>query len=492
MALALAIGLSRFRSGGDLSDEGFLAYGAQRVIGGEIPNRDFFSLQPPLSFYTAAAIFKILGTSLASLRVFGLAIYLTIPVISYAIIRCFVSASNRGAALLGALPNLLFTLSLSNFVPLAVWQGIAATMLAAWLFLLAALRSNRWLAFLAGMATAISALLRHDQAFYFCLAVAAFAVALWFTDRQKAWQIFSWWLFGIVLFSLAPLFYFGHAGALPWMFRQLIAFPLTTYAKTSSIPFPRWHASQALAHQLLISLWFLPPIFYVAAGIWMAQRVLRRGLTREDAMFIFLLAWAALFYAQVLTRSDIYHLLITLPPFWILTTIGWKRLVDFAGNGRLTAAPTVAAIVIPVALAVSFFWTVRPLMLPDVFSTTSLIDLPRGGVRVEVGNAVTQFVRDIQKHAPPERPILSLPYQPMFYFLSERRNPTRWNYLWPGDQTESDHRELIAEARRDPPAIVILFRENEMQSYAPTIVDYVHEDFAHYASAGDFTIYLPR
>ena len=41
---ALAIAYPRWRAGIDWRDEGLLAYGAVRVIEGEIPHRDFVSL----------------------------------------------------------------------------------------------------------------------------------------------------------------------------------------------------------------------------------------------------------------------------------------------------------------------------------------------------------------------------------------------------------------------------------------------------------------
>src|ERR1019366_6838195 len=49
LLLCLSFGLARYRSGIDLADEGCLAYGAVRVMDGQMPNRDFVSLQPPLS-----------------------------------------------------------------------------------------------------------------------------------------------------------------------------------------------------------------------------------------------------------------------------------------------------------------------------------------------------------------------------------------------------------------------------------------------------------
>src|SRR6266403_1173431 len=84
---ALAIAYPRWRAGIDWRDEGLLAYGAVRVGDGEIPHRDFVSLQPPLSFYTTAGVFKLFGTSLASLRIFGLSIYLLLPLLIYGVGR---------------------------------------------------------------------------------------------------------------------------------------------------------------------------------------------------------------------------------------------------------------------------------------------------------------------------------------------------------------------------------------------------------------------
>lgn len=118
--------------------------------------------------------------------------------------------------------------------------------------------------------------------------------------------------------------------------------------------------------------------------------------------------------------------------------------------------------------------------------------LERGGVRVENAEATADVVRAVQKYAPPDRSILCLPYQPMFYFLCERRNPTRWNYLWPGDQTASDHEGLILQAKNDPPAVVLIMKEQVMSSYASAILDYVHAGYRRVGDSGDLAVYLPR
>jgi hypothetical protein len=80
----------------------------------------------------------------------------------------------------------------------------------------------------------------------------------------------------------------------------------------------------------------------------------------------------------------------------------------------------------------------------------------------------------------------------MFYFLCERRNPTRWNYLWPGDQTARDHERFIEEAERDPPAVVLLSDQRELDTYAPAIVAYVDAHYIRTDQVGRIAIYVRR
>jgi hypothetical protein len=54
------------------------------------------------------------------------------------------------------------------------------------------------------------------------------------------------------------------------------------------------------------------------------------------------------------------------------------------------------------------------------------------------------------------------------------------------------HNALIAQARLDPPAVVLLTGEADMARYAPAIVDYVHTEFERAANLQQYVIYLPR
>lgn len=497
------MGLPRYRSGIDLGDEGFLAHGADRVNAGQLPHRDFVSLQPPLSFYTAAVAFKIFGTSLASLRILGLGIYLLVPLLMYGIAR---TAINQALALAAAIPAVFLGIPFFNFVPFAVWQGITATLVAVWLFLWAIKqdRQRQLLALTSGMLTAASLLFRHDQGLYLMVSISAYSLALAYApDRVVSTailkRVFVFWLLGVVGVILPLGVYWHIQGALPQMFQQLVVFPITTYATTSSLPFPPFSAEIFSLQNMLAVFYYLPPLMVLITVVWLLKQIRRSRFHSREAFFVFLLVWTALYYCQVLTRSDLNHLLITLPPFLILCACGWGVLLNQLDEPGLKAAQSqrpafatkMAASIFMGALGAGFLFLTKPVFLPEPPKAEELVQLERAGIRCDIALRLKNLVHNVQNHVPADRSILCLPYQPMFYFLCARRNPTRWNYLWPGDQTSEDHAALIQQAKADPPAIVLIMGEDVMSRYAPTLLDYVHAGYRAVGTNGELVIYLP-
>jgi hypothetical protein len=489
ISLCLFVGLPRFRSGIDLMDEGSLAYGAVRVMEGQVPNRDFVSLQPPLSFYTAAAMFKFFGTSLVSLRILGLGIYLLIPLLTYGIAR---NMAGRTLSLAAAIPATILGLPYFHFVPFAIWQGVTATAMAV-LFYFWAMRSGSWswLGLLAGVMTAASLLSRQDQGLYAAISIVAYTLVLKkLVSKETHRRAFGWWVLGVVVGILPWGIYWCAEGALPGMFKQLIVFPVTTYAKTSSRPFPMFSFQEPLVQNAIVGLYYLPPVVQILAAFWLWKQSRRGRWQLREAGVTFMLVWSGLYYCQALTRVDKFHLLIALVPFFILCACGWRAVLDSLEKVVSTTARRVLSAVAAGAVAL-FLLSTKPVFLANEVSPEEM-SLPRAGVRADGGAGLADFIRMVQASAPAGRSILCLPYQPMFYFLCERRNPTRWNYIWPGDQTAEDHATLIQQARRDPPAVVVIAGEADVRGYAPAILDYVHAEFKKTGEGSGYSVYLPK
>lgn len=487
ISFAIIIAYPRWRAWVDWRDEGLLAYGAVRVMNGEIPHRDFVSVQPPLSYYTAAIVFKLFGTSLLSLRVFGLSIFLLLPLLIYAVARKFVGPL---ASLGAAAPACILGMPYMRFVPFAVWQGITVSF-AAMLLLVWAVRSKRrWLAFPAGMLVVISGILRHDQGFYTAVAMMVLVVALSFaqTGPRNLQRLLLLWLGGIAIVGIPLLIIWWRTGALPETFRQLVVFPFATYRKTSALPFPILFKQRSFLDAATALLFYIPPLVQLVAAIYVVQSIVRRRFYFDEAVLTFFVVWSGLFFLQVLVRSDVTHLLMTLPPFFLLAAFAWSILRKMTANHKVDILLSSALTIV----AALYLWIIRSVALPDMSHETDLLNLRRGRVRIANASGIANFFQSLQAAIAQDRSILALPYQPMFYFLAERRNPTRWNYLWPGDETEQDYQTLMAEAERDPPAVVLLSEQKEVASFAPTIIDYVNAHYEQTGSVGDINIYVRR
>lgn len=471
---------------------------------GQIPGRDFVSLQPPLSFYATAIVFKFFGVSLASLRALGLLIYVTIPLLIYLITRRMLSPAYSLAA---SVPATVMGIPYFNFVPFAVWQGIVASLAAAYFFVRAVTGGKHYWAFPAGLFTALSLLSRHDQGFYLIMAFLLYIVALKYAEsdpvlRPDPGVLLKFWVSGILVVLLPSGLYWFMSGAVSHMVDQLIVFPLMIYAKTSALPLPSFTSDMTFIQSAIHFLFYVPMIVGIMTAIWLLKRIIGRSFYLREARISFLLVWSGLFYCQVLTRSDLHHLMISLPPFFILCVCCFQLIVEKmeqalgraedkkgVGSGMFEMAKK-AVIVMIAAGALWFMFSAKPLFFAGP-GTLKKIDLARGGVYVQNADMIVEIVRTIQRYAPPDRSILSLPYAPMFYFLCERRNPTRWNYFWPGDQTEEEYEAFIRQARKDPPAVILLEGESRMNRYASAVVDYVKSDYRKAGHFMDLDIYTP-
>ncbi|HLA89428.1 MAG TPA: hypothetical protein VJL28_03220 [Gemmatimonadaceae bacterium] len=153
------------------SDDGVLAQGAERVMRGELPHKDFVALWSGGLDYLNAAAFRLLGPSLATLRTVVAAAWLVALAALFVAARHLVSAWAAAALTLCAA---LWTLPLSPH-PLPSWYNLAFALLgvAAVLQFLRA-RSRAWLA-AAGLAAGASCAVK-IVGLYFVAAVLLFLV----------------------------------------------------------------------------------------------------------------------------------------------------------------------------------------------------------------------------------------------------------------------------------------------------------------------------
>jgi hypothetical protein len=178
--------------------------------------------------------------------------------------------------------------------------------------------------------------------------------------------------------------------------------------------------------------------------------------------------WIALFYGIGAVHHEIpLYLLWALPPL----------LAAF--HRELPRAPRAWRTVGLAWLAASAFVALRydrphtiwyegaeSVMAPRNHPRPEVPVFPGVGIKVSAPEAddYGRIVAVIHEHARPDESIFSFPTHPEFYVLAERRNATR--YVFAGTSLYSEARvdSLIADFRRDPPAVILYLPRDKYNS----------------------------
>ncbi len=229
-------------------DEAIPTYGAARVLNGEIPYRDFWTIYAPAQFYALAGLFKIFGPSIRVERVYD------------AVLRSLLAA----LAFIMAMRLTSVRWALAVWLAVAVWlkylgyyayPNIPAVLLAlSSLYLLFGFFNMdvpKMRLFASGVLAGLAVLFRHDTGFY--LILAEFLVFLPFAffhglpkgdtegllKRLAMLPLFALaYLLGVVL-ALAPAAaYFLDAVPASVLVYDLVVFPFKVFPAVRRIPFP--------------------------------------------------------------------------------------------------------------------------------------------------------------------------------------------------------------------------------------------------------------
>jgi hypothetical protein len=433
-----------------IGDEGMLVYGAQMVTQGALPYRDFFEVMGPGSFYWLALFFQVFGTTIAVAR--GLLVVTAAVVIL--LIYWMTRRVYRGPFEL--LPSLLF---LAIGVPLWAgtshhWDAIFFGLLAVAAFFLWQDRKRTWFLALAGALAGVTSCFMQPKGLYLVLALL---LAVWINARRAgAAASRTWAHLGILLGSYAAvggvvLLCFAVAGGLHDLIDANLLWPLQNYSNLNVCPYGYGLMEVLFPSYVKVLDYLLPfPVNRIAGGLILVPfalvyclPVLLVGLTgvwcrrRENRSRIFsavlLPYWTAdlALWVSELHRKDFMHLIYGAPLQLILFMVIWhynfaaKKMLNAVGLGLLS-------------LSVLAFGALNGLLAA---SASEIITTRRGAVYAFKQDPALNF---LIKHTKPGDYVFVYQYYPMYYFLADVKNPTRYFTLVSNFHTDAQFYEAIA------------------------------------------------
>jgi hypothetical protein len=443
--LALAVvGLLVFlprRVGINLSDEGFLWYGVQRVLAGEVPMRDFQAYDPG-RYYWCAALTPLVGDGVLGVR--------------------------AAAALFAAGGLALALLVAARFARHPLELALCALVLGLWLFPRhklfepALASAAAWFALRlfeapsvrahlsAGLFVGASAFFGRNHALYAGLALGASALLVaWKRPELRGPRPFGALALGVAL-GLVPLVGMlllvpGFAGG----YRRSLELVLEHGANLAlPYPFP-WRepwsslAGWELAGRAALAAAFLAPFVLLPLGLVLSLRTPGRDLAERAPLLAATLV-GLVYVHHVAVRSDPPHLAQCFAPLALLAL----ALPTLARPGVLRAGAWTLVLALSAAAASEANPALAPFR-PD--ARGALVDCTVAGERLRLAVPQARTFEALQTFA--QRELGDAPLwvvnQPTLYAALGRRAPSWWLFFyWPEDEAaQRMHVRMLEEER---------------------------------------------
>ena len=397
------------------TDEGTLVEGAMRTVHGQLLGRDFFGVVGPGTFYWLALFFKLFGVTFLASRIClfvsslgtALSLYFLSRRVcrSYQLLPCILVFATYFC---GLWPTISHHVDSNCFALLAVvcmvlWQD----------------SRRNWLLVAAGALAGATTLILQPKGI---LLLLAFLVWLWIQHRRQSTSLTALvWVTGACLGVVGSMLtYFWSQGALGDLIYANVVWPSRNYGPTFSVHyasfildyFKHWvvpmHGVNWTIGMAVVLV--IPFLFVAALPALLLPLGVRLGVRKiEGVITLYWLAGSAFWFSE-LHRKDISHLVYGSPLLIILCIF---YLQESRNQGF--------------SLALQLLY-IASVCLAGANLIVALVARPMATRVGEVHIAAYDPVLTaIDEHVTSGGEILIYSYSPMYYFLSNTTNPTRYS-----------------------------------------------------------------
>ena len=444
-----------WRYGFDLADEGYYWYGAQRMVHGDMPMRDFMAYDIGRYAWTAG-VMQLLGeTGIVGARV-GAALYQGFSVV----IGVWLALRALDGKLTGR-SKILFAFVVALILNLWVYPyykvfdyGTSIIVVAMLVMMLTCRSAKRW--FAAGVVLGLAAIIGRNHGVYGALAASMLLCFLIFKQRSAGSLLRPALAFMAgTLAGFSPTFVLcalvdGFAAGLIASIIDLIDSGATNIALP--VPWP-WTVDRAKIGWLLWAMGVMQGLGFIAIIVlpFMAIcAVVRRPLEHFSASDALMLcaSFAGLAYAHyAYSRADLIHLALAVAPLMLLVLVAGARYAGVA----LTS-------VVVLGVSVIMLTPEKP-MLAKLILKKTLASISVNGSALYVFPGVDVRLREVEQvftTLPHTRDnFLAIPDSPALYAIYEKRMPI-WEIYSLSTRNAAFEAPELARLKEAAPEVVFL------------------------------------
>lgn len=434
-------------------DESFILAGADRIVKGEVPHKDFSSEYPAGQLYTLAALFKVFGTSVITERIYDIFIRSLLSLSVFLIIRLF---SSSLYAIAGWAMSLIWVLH-SSSPAYSVIPSMLFILVGIHLFILHIKEQKSAYIVLSALSIVCAICFRHDLGGYTAI-VMSIVLLLRIITGVQSWKPLTLFLTSAVVAALPIIIFFVIYSDLRAALTDLVLIPMT-YREYQALPYPP------------LSRWNLP--FYIFplvlfGGALSSIILIMRNRDNWRAYTILLISLTGIFCInQVTMRSDMIHLFpvaltgILLAPILLFTLLRelslnrWKKIViSMLFVIMFTVSLSKPYVIIDMFLSRTNGYFVKQVS-PDVERAKYSV------VQPDIKKVVSYIKKNTSRH---DYIYVGVKNHDQFitnyiiiYFLADRNYASKYHILNPGVQTTlQTQQEMVNEFKIRPPRLIVL------------------------------------
>jgi hypothetical protein len=486
-------------------DEGVAVFNATRIMNGDFPYKDFWTVYPPGQSIALAAIFKIFGSSLLVSRLFDTFVRLIIAFSVWLIAKRISTHTLAYFAFFATILMLGYVRSYSYIG----WSALALSLITILSFLKFTENSRKYQLLLTGSLIGITSFFRWDFGLY--LGVSLVATLILFQryrvnndSRHMNRALLPTSEVTILVGSTLAVViiyygYFSFESGFSNLWEQVIIFPTTKLHSVRNTTYP---SLLSFYPDLINWLQFYFPliVYSIALSIY-AHYIHRKHIilsTSYSGRFVVTIL-GLLFFAQALSRFDNVHVLPTsllaiLVVFSLLSPDIFNYLSQAIKLVLLLLLTIIVAlyVFIPISYISSYLKFFPPMECYSQIKKASCVPLRSDqeqaieyimahtleGETIFVGNRRHDliYINDIG-----------------FYFLSDRKSPSRYDELHPGVATTLPvQKEIVYDIKTKNVRWIILLNLPESGGLTSSRIsyldDFIQSKYSPVAEFGDYQI----
>lgn len=447
----LAVFFWEGHQGFSMSDEGFLWYGAQRVIAGEVPFRDFDSYDIG-RYYWSAAFMSLLGDNgIVALRISAIIFQALALCIGFLVI---IRYSTKQSIIYWAI----------LMITLMVWMvhrhklfdmSIPIILISSLSFLVDKPSRHRY--FLTGLTVGLVAVFGRNHGLYGAL--GSFSIILYLNIKHKNTTTlitaFSFWLLGIIAGYLPVLAFLVFVPGFALAFWKIISPVLLFKIQATNIPLPvpwPWRLSFEqmsvdLMSDMIMGTYFISIIvFGIFSVVWaISQRIYKK----QVSPILLASAFMALPYSHyAFSRADLSHLAYGIPPFMIgLFTLLAEQSKKIKWSFAVLLCGTSFFLMLPV----------HPGWNCTVRNHCVNVKVADDNLKVPFKTAIIlkDLNRLVQQYAPQGQNFICAPFCPAAYAVVGSKSPI-WSIYATGSSNSEFQQAEIERIKVAKPSLVII------------------------------------